>query len=310
MKRTTSVIKSKSDGLSIHFTVTEPETAPVGILQISHGMAEHKERYFHFCDFLAEKGYITVINDHRGHGQSVKSSKDLGFFYDNGAKSLIEDLHQITEYIKEQYPSLPCFLLGHSMGSLAVRAYAKKYDRDIDGLIVCGSPSYNPGMNAGRTLAISSAKIHGLHYRSEHLNSLAFGAFNKKFNDSGSNNNWICSDPKVVNEYDSDPLCGFTFTLNGFISLFDLMRTAYSPKNWAINNPSLPVWFIAGEDDPCIINRDKFISALGVMQYAGYENVTYRLYPKMRHEILNETDKQVVYDDIADRLDFWRKNYL
>lgn len=302
------ILHSDADGLALRLTVTYPDIPPVGILQIAHGMVEHRVRYFPFCDAMAQHGYITVVSDHRGHGESVRSPNDLGYFYENGAVNLVEDLHQITKYIRSEHPSLPCFLLGHSMGSLAARVYLKKYDRDLDGVILSGSPSFNPALSAGQSLAKSLARIHGDRFKSEMINQLAFEAFNKEFSDGGSSFNWICSDPAVVDAFEADPLCGFGFTINGYQALLDLMQMAYSEADWALDKPELPIWFIAGELDPCIVNRRKFIEAVGAMQYAGYENVTYRLYPEMRHEILNECEKEKVYSDIINRLERWRRD--
>ena len=118
-------------------------------------------------------------------------------------------------------------------------------------------------------------------------------------------NAWVCSDPEVVRRYDEDPACGFTFTLNGFLALFDLLGSTYSEKGWQVKNPRLPIWFISGEDDPCMVNRKKFVDAMGLLQYVGYENVTYRLYPGMRHEILNEREKHRVFEDVGEKLAHW-----
>lgn len=137
-------INSNQDNLPISIAMIIPDTEIKGIFQISHGMAEHKERYYDLMKYLSSNGYITIINDHRGHGKSARNNEDLGFFYDENAEFIVEDLHQITNYIKNKYPGKKIILLGHSMGSLVVRKYIKKYDAEIHKLIVCGSPSNNP----------------------------------------------------------------------------------------------------------------------------------------------------------------------
>ena len=144
MRQEILTLYSKSDGLPLSVAKFAPDTdAEIkGIVQISHGMAEHKERYFPFMEYLVSKGYAAVINDHRGHGASVKSKDDLGYFYDESGRFIMEDLHQITQDIKEHLPGKPVYLFGHSMGSMVVRDYIKKYDDQIEKLIVCGSPSY------------------------------------------------------------------------------------------------------------------------------------------------------------------------
>ena len=138
-------IQSKVDGLMLDGLVVEPEEGVqrTALLQLSHGMSEYKERYLPFMEFMAEHGVVCVIHDHRGHGKSVKSEQDLGFMYGAGGAGLVEDLFQVTVWAKKEYPDLPFILMGHSMGSLVVRTYAKEHDRELDALIVCGSPSKN-----------------------------------------------------------------------------------------------------------------------------------------------------------------------
>lgn len=289
---------STQDGLQIAGIVAQPETEYRGVIQLVHGMAEHKERYLEFMEFLANAGYLCILHDHRGHGKSVKSDDDLGFFYGQHADYLIEDIHQLSLYAKKEYPTLPFFLFGHSMGSLLVRAYIKRYDDDIDALVVCGSPSQNKAAKAGLLLTKAMEKIKGDHYRSKLIQQMAFGSNNAQFKETMSDNVWLCSDMEVVSTYDQDPYCGFIFTLNGFENLFDLMIDVYDAKNWGMKQPALPIRFVAGSMDPCIIDEEKFQQAAGFLKARGYQYVSARLFEGMRHEILNETGRQEVYQDI------------
>ena len=298
MKLTKFSFISQCDGLCIHGMCMVPDREVVGVIQLVHGMAEHKERYENLMHYLAQSGYLCVIHDHRGHGESVKSQADLGYFYGVDATYLIEDIHEISMRIKEHFPHVPLFLFGHSMGSLAVRAYCKRYDRDIDGLIVCGSPSENKAAAFGKILCQIMEKVKQDHYRSSFLQRLAFGHHNDGIQDAKSENSWICSDEDVVKEYDEDPLCGFTFTLNGFENLFALMMTVYDKKGWQCHHASMPIYFIAGKQDPCIISEKAFHTAVMLMRKVGYANVAWKLYEGMRHEILNERDKGEVYRDL------------
>lgn len=293
-----SKIKSACDELMLDVLTIVPDGEIKGIVQISHGMAEHKERYIPFMEFLAKNGYVTVIHDHRGHGKSVKSKADLGYFYEENAEYVVEDLHQITTFIKNKYPNQKVILLGHSMGSMIVRKYIKKYDNDIDKLIVCGSPSKNPLVDLALLLVKILKAFKGEHYRSNLVQKLAFGKYGKKFQQSKSENVWICSDNKVVNNYDDDELCGFTFTLNGFSNLFHVMKDIYSKKDWALSHKNLPILFIAGADDQVIINEKKWLESQEFLKNLGYENIEKILYPNMRHEILNEINKDVVWKDV------------
>lgn len=296
-------VKSKQDALNLDVLETIPESkTPIGILQISHGMCEHKERYLDFMAYMARQGYICIINDHRGHGKSVKSNDDLGYFYPAGGQGLVEDLHQITLLVKEKHPNLPVFLFGHSMGSLAVRVYAKKYDNEISGLIVCGCPAENSGMELGMKINEYFIRKKGDRARVDLMTRLVIGEFDRKFLREHDANAWICSNKDIVTKYNDDPLCNFTFTLNGYRALLSLMYMTYSDENWSLNNPNLPIRFISGSDDPCMISERKFLDAVEHMKNVGYKDVSYRIFDGMRHEILNETGNKEVYEDISTTL--------
>lgn len=290
-------IKSESDNLPLDVLLIIPEEEIKGIVQISHGMAEHKERYIPFMEYLSNNGYVTIIHDHRGHGKSVKDRNDLGYFYEEKAEYIVEDLHQITEYIKTRFPNKKLILFGHSMGSMVVRKYIKKYDKDINKLIVCGSPSKNPYAGVAIGVTKTLKLIKGEKHRSKLIQNLAFGSYNKKFKDATSENSWVCSNKKTVEEYDKDELCGYIFTLNGFLNLFTVMKDIYSTQNWKLQNPSLPILFIAGADDPVIINEQEWIKSQEFLNKIGYANIDKKLYKGLRHEILNE-DTDIVWKDI------------
>ena len=298
MEKKELTIMSKCDGLPLSVTIVEPSMKIKGVVQIAHGMAEHKERYYKFMEYLAENGYAVVINDHRGHGKSVKNNDDLGYFYDNSAKYIVEDLHQITKLMKEQYPNKPVVLFGHSMGSMVVRKYIKKYDDEIDKLIVCGSPSKNKYAKVGLNVAKLVEKLKGEKYRSKFIQKLAFGSYSSK--KEKSENSWICDNEETVNSYDEDELCGFIFTANGFQNLFGLMIDIYDKNGWKMNNKNLPILFIAGSNDPVIINKEKWLESQKFLRYLGYNNIQNKLYNGMRHEILNEKENNLVYKDILD----------
>lgn len=292
-------IYSNCDGLTLSTAIFIPEEEVKGIVQISHGMAEHKERYFSFMEYLTERNYVVVINDHRGHGESVRDKNDLGYFYDESGEYIVKDLHQITLYMKERFPGKPVYLFGHSMGSMAVRMYIKKYDSEIDKLIVCGSPSKNPLVDVALFVVRLQKLFKGDRYRSRLIQNLAFGSYNKNIDKPISDNAWLSSDENNVQNYDSDDLCGFIFTLNGFRNLFLLMKEIYITSGWALKNKDLPIMFIAGRDDPVIVSEDKWNESREFLQKLGYTNVRGKLYKGLRHEILNENIKENIYDDIV-----------
>lgn len=306
MKTEKSILPSRLDEIPLSVMRCMPDDGiqVKGIVQIAHGMCEHKERFIPFMEYLCGKGYVCVIHDHRGHGESVTSQDDLGYFHTGGWKGIVDDILIVNEHIRSLHPGIPVFLFGHSMGSLAVRSFTKRYDTFINGLIVCGSPSRNPATGAGKMLARVIASIKGDRHRPSLIHKIAFENFNSRFVSEGENA-WFSTDMTIVKEYNDDPLCGYMFTANGFTGLFDLMLDTYSGKGWNVCNPSLPIHFIAGADDPCITSHKDFDKAVGHIRSVGYAKVTSRLYEGMRHEILNETDRMTVWNDVLDTLDSW-----
>ena len=295
-------IPSEHDGLALSVATVAPEGAPKALVQVAHGMAEHKERYLPVMEFLAEHGYACVVNDHRGHGASVRDPADLGYFYKDGGRGLIKDMHQIAKWFRAKYPGRPLILFGHSMGSLAARAYAAKYGRDIDGLIVCGSPGLNPqaklALGVTRVLQVvrgSSRK------RSRLMNRLTLGGMSRRFK-GGSKFAWLSANAENVARYEADPLCGFPFTINGYRALLNLMLAAYDARTSL--RRSLPVHFMSGEDDPCAPDRAGFDAAVENIRARGCTEVTAKMYPGLRHEILNEGSMDV-WNDLLRKLDEW-----
>lgn len=286
-------IISDFDGTSLEVMSIVPNK-PKAIIQMIHGMAENKERYQEFMRKAAEAGYICVIHDHRGHGSIDKDN--LGYFNDKSGEGIVDDTIQVTKLLKQQY-NLPIILFGHSMGSLVVRCAIKKKDDLYQGLIVCGSPSENKLAGVAIQLANVLALFKGEKAHSNLLDTLALGNYSKAFPNE-SKNAWICSDPEIVKAYDQDSRCGFAFTINGYLNLFILMKNTYDTSGWSMKNKKLPIYFIAGELDPCIVNVKQFENAVNFMRQRGYENISSQIFKNVRHEILNDTSKDEVSDCI------------
>ena len=287
-------IKSDYDGLILNGIIEETKIKPVGIVQISHGMAENKERYKDFMKYLSKEGYIVVIHDHRGHGKSVLKNDDLGYFNSN-RNILVEELYQVTTYIKKLYPNLKITLFAHSMGSLVARMYIQKYDNMIDRLILCGAPTYNPFSRIGSLLVGILGKIKGEKYKSEFLNNLVFKNYNKNYDVP---NSWICSNEDIVIEYNKSKYCGFIFTIDGFKMLFYMMRTVFKRNLYVVKNKTLKILLIGGMDDPVIDGKRKYDNLKQFLNSVGYINVKEKMYENMRHEILNESENIKVYKDV------------
>ena len=290
-------IISEKDCLQLEVAILEPKEKPKGIVQISHGMSEHKERYYEFMKYLSENGYICVIHDHRGHGASVKNKRDLGYFYTEDINYIIDDLYQITKYIKNKYPDLKINLFAHSMGTLVARGYLKKYDDKINKMILRGPPTEN----SMALLGLMIAKFLNIFYKknvpNKLLNNLTFGNYSKDVN---KKNEWICLNEDIVEAYNKDELCGYIFTTNGFINLYKLMINAFKKNNWNMKNKNLPIYIIAGRNDKVIQNEEKFTKLSKFITERGYKNVQSKLYNDMKHEILNEKNNKIVYKDILD----------
>ena len=296
--RTTLLSSEDSLQLAVLYCTPDSEFAPKGVLQLVHGMCEHKERYIPFMDYMAQNGWICVMHDHRGHGESVHSSSELGYFYEGGYSAMIDDVKVVNDWIRKTFPGMKIDMLGHSMGSMVVRGYAKRYDETISSLVVCGSPSYDEASKLGIQMTRRIIQRSGGLARPAKIQEMAFKEHRRKFQNEASPNAWICSDVSVVNAYDRDPLCTFQFTANGFYNLFSLMQYCYDKKGWSIQHPSMPMLFISGKDDPCIYSERQFYDAVDMMKAVGYMNVSSKLYPGMRHEILNEKGKKEVWDDV------------
>lgn len=293
-----------SGDLLLAAAVTAPEH-PRAVVVLVHGMAEHKERYFPFMNYLSGLGFACVISDLRGHGATASKPEDLGYFGKKGDELLIEDTLQVILWAKAQYPGVKLFLFGHSMGSLIVRCFAKKYDNEIDGLVVCGSPSRVPIAGLGITLTRFIRLFKGDRYRSALLENMTTGGYGKKFVAEDLTNSWLSVNKANVQSYNEDPLCGFRFTVNGYRTLMQLLEDTYSEDDWTVARPALPVHFIAGASDPCIGSIKKFSQAVSFFRSRGYRQVSSKIYPDMRHEILNETGREEVWRDVAGILASW-----
>ena len=291
-----------SDGVTaVSCYFYEPlEQEPAGIVQISHGMCEYLERYEDFADYLCGQGFAVCGNDHLGHGRTAAREEDLGFFGESGgADFLVKDLEKMTVLAKQRHPGLPYFLFGHSMGSFIARMYLTQYAQELTGAVLCGTTGGNPMAGMGAFLAGRTASAKGPRHRSAALTKMAFGSYNKRFDSPKSANAWISRDAGVVGKYDQDPLCTFTFTAAAYHELFMLVRRVSAPE-WAPAVPrDLPVLLIAGEDDPVGDYGAGVRRVAERLIEAELRDVSCRLYPGCRHEVLNELNRSEVYRDVC-----------
>lgn len=288
----------------LHVVVWQPNTTAVGIVQISHGMVEYIKRYHGFAEYLGAHGFVVIGNDHLGHGQTAKTREDLGYFCpDHMSETVVADLYQVTRYAKSHYPDLPCFLFGHSMGSFMARRYIMTYGAELDGAIICGTGSQpETVLKAGRILVSLLKLVRGDRCRSKLLKKILFGRYNERISDARTSNDWLTKEEAVVDAYNADEYCTYSFTVNGYRTLLEVMSFIQSPDHVAKIPKKLPVFLIAGKEDP-VGNYGKAVTSV----YEGYKkigltDVSVKLYKNDRHELINETDKEVVYEDVRNWL--------
>lgn len=267
------------------------------VVQLTHGMAEHIDRYDDFARYLASNGVLVCGQDHAGHGKSIGADEPKGYFCrENGWDALVQDMRTLRDLVKKEYPAVPFILFGHSMGSFLARTYAGRDGKDFDAYIFCGTAGKNPALPLAKLIAKQQMRAVGPKNPSQLLHDLAFGSYNKAFRPNRSNVDWLSVNTGNVDRYVADENCGFVFTSTGMRDLFDGLSEV-SGKKWAAKVPNRPILMIAGEKDP--------VGAMGkgVRQVTKWLRGTNHmveeiLYADMRHEILNEDLHDTVYRDI------------
>lgn len=282
---------------TIYVRQWNPDGEVRAVVQIAHGVAEHIRRYDEFMEYLAERGFVVAGNDHLGHGWSVRDETELGYFgEEDGWSKVVGDLHRLHCRLKKEYPGVPVFLFGHSMGSFLARTYATMQGEDLDGLIVCGTGHQPKSLVlSGGAAAKLEIALHGAGYHSQLLNDMAFGSYNKGFAPARTKNDWLSRDETIVDAYTADPLCGYIPTAGLFYELMRGIGYVTTKKNIRRMPKDLPVLFVSGAEDPVGENGKGVLRAYLTFMDVGMEDVTMRLFEKDRHEILNELDKEDVY---------------
>ncbi|MDT2583802.1 alpha/beta hydrolase [Lactococcus petauri] len=278
-----------------------PLEHPKALIQLIHGMAENIERYHAFALYLNSLGFAVVGHDHLGHGHSVQQQEPIyGYFGAAGPQNVTSDIYKVKTWAKEKHPTLPYFMMGHSMGSFALRNVLQDYPVDIQGAIFMGTGTSPLHLNFFLPFIkkISQKKPKVV---APLIDKLAFGNYSKKFPETG-NFNWLSKNQRNVSSYENDPLLGFTFTRNGFATLFSLVHRA-NQKNWMHNMPTdLPILLISGADDPVGDWGKGPQKVYQKLQKAGFNHLKLQLFPELRHEILFETEYEEVYHTIGDWL--------
>lgn len=291
---------SKDEQTQIHAIEWVPEGRVKAVLQMCHGMVEYIDRYHEFAEYLSQNGYYVVGHDHLGHGKSVSSSEKLGFFHEtNGNDFVIGDIHQLRIRTEEKYPNVPYFIMGHSMGSFLVRQYISFYGAGLAGAIIMGTGDQpNVILRAGKAICRVIAVCKNWNYRSAFVDNMAAGGYNKAFEKETDGSNWLSRNPENVKNYRNDLLCGYMFTVNAYYHMFSGMIKMNAQEKAGRIPKGLSVVFVAGKEDPVGDFGKGVRSVYKRYKLNGIQDVKIRLYEDDRHEILNEVDKEQVYQDL------------
>lgn len=284
----------------IHARKCLPDGQPRAVIQIAHGIAEHIERYDDFMAFLAENGFVAVGNDHLGHGQSAAGPAEIGIFAEaNGWDYVVTDMDLLRDQMRREYPDLPYIFFGHSMGSFLTRTYLILHPEKYDAAILSGTGHQSKALVlAGYTAANAIVKLKGPRADGQKLNDMAFGSYTKKIEDPRTPFDWLSRDPANVDKYIADPLCGFVCKASLYRDMMEGIKFLGNQKNIDRMSKEQPIYFMSGQDDPVGDYGAGVERAYKAFCRAGLHDVMIRLYPGGRHEMLNETNKDQVYQDI------------
>ena len=296
-----------TDGKSqIHVNKWEPTEGPKkAVVQIAHGVAEYGKRYEDFAMFLAKHGYVVVANDHLGHGQSLVDNSPMVYFGEKDSWWYpVDDVEKLRNMTHQAYPDLPYYLFGHSMGSFISRSHLIRYKGNLDGCIICGTGFLNGFMvKGGKIIANREIKKYGRKGYSNLADKLAFGGYNKAFKPNRTEFDWLSVNEENVDAYIEDPLCGGRTTLGLFRDLLEGISYVNNKTNIRSMNKEQPILFISGDKDPVGEMGKGVRKAYNEFKAAGIKDVDIKLYEGLRHEILNEKEHQMIYDDVLAWLD-------
>lgn len=292
-----------SDGLQLHVHRWDCGTPPKAVVMLAHGLAEHAGRYGRLGEALNASGYELFALDQRGHGQTAGRGV-LGQFADgDGWKKVVDDLASLNHHIRQMFPGLPIFLLGHSMGSYIAQAYLMHHSCSLQGAILSGS-NFQPARlyrGAGLIARFERWRL-GPQGRSRLINYLTFGSFNNAFKPARTGFDWLSRDPLEVDRYVNDPLCGFVATTQLWVDLLGGLESISNVKQLSQIDPGLPLLVIGGDSDPVSAGH-RLNDLAGALRVAGLREVELKIYPQARHELLNESNRDEVTRFLIDWLD-------
>lgn len=268
------------------------------ILQISHGMIEYIDRYKLFAEFLNNHGYLVVGHNHLGHGASVVSEEEWGYFAEKDAPDvLIKDMHTLRTIVQSENTELPYFMLGHSMGSFLLRTYLFTYcDEALTGAILSGT-GWQPSSLIAAAAVLSREETLRLGDRghSKLMIDLVFGGYNKKFAPNRTAYDWVCANPEAVDAYAANPFCTWTPSIQLCAEMLRGILMIQKSSNLARMRKDLPVYFFSGQLDPVGGMGNGVLKCVQKFKDTGMRDVVVELFPDMRHECHNEVNRELVF---------------
>ncbi len=269
-----------------------------------HGMCEYMGRYDETGKWFASQGYLLSGIDLPGHGKSVSNAEELGFFPES-VENILADIHQVEVRMKERHPDVPLFLMGHSMGSFLARIYMTVYPDDLRAAVIVGTGDVAPAVcQFGKLVASCMAKFRGWNYRSPMMKKLVMGSYGAHLAPGESPNAWISTRREIVDAYDADPFCTYTFTLNGFHTLMEITKRAFLAQQVPVE---MPVFLISGSEDPVGDFGKSLDRLMARYREMGKKNVEMRIMQLDRHEVLGEKDREDVWSSIWKFLEKYRE---
>jgi alpha-beta hydrolase superfamily lysophospholipase len=293
------------DGVDLFTYCWLPNEKPKAVVQIAHGLAEHAARYARLAAALNSAGYAVYANDHRGHGRTVKSAADLGFFAErDGWRKCVDDLWQLNRHVAASHPGLPIVLLGHSMGSTLAEQFMADHGDLLAGVALSGANGKPTALaKIGAAIMRAERARLGPRGKSKLAQSLSFDAFNKNFAPARTAFDWLSRDPAEVDKYVADPLCGFPATVQLWIDLLQGWAAVSRPAHRNRVPKTLPLYLIAGSRDPVSGNTRQLMPWMAEYRAEGLANLAHKFYPDARHELFNETNRDEVTADLIAWLD-------
>ena len=279
-----------------------------GVVQIAHGLAEHAGRYERLAEALTDQGYQVYAGDLRGHGRTARDQRDLGYFGDrDGWNRVVQDLMEIATAAKSASPGIPITLFGHSMGTLMAQQAIYQYPDLYDAVALSGANGKVGFLvQLGRIIARIERLRLGRHGRSDIINGMSFGTFNKAYAPNRTAFDWLSRDESEVDKYIADPNCGFVATTQLWVDMLDAIPRVVRRENWSRIRHDLPIYLFSGRNDQ--VNDNGLGCEFLAESYRefGLKNISYRVYPGARHETLNELNLDEVTEHIVEWLECLR----